>query len=288
MNADCLTAFSSDLLAVILISGVVDTCSAGAQEHRAGFHLAPYLQDTTTDSFSVVWWSTDDKPGSIEWGRTRAYGSRTTSLPNRSSAITTVRDGVEHATARPYRHEVRLSGLDRNQRYFYRVTQGDSARASHATTAPGMSDDFTFVVAADPESKATEPNRSRIHRGVLDLARSKNPRFIVYAGDLVDQGNAQDDWDSFWSDLLEPVPQRSIASTIPIYAALGNHEYDALNTTLGGNTAPYAQPHSEAGVAKFRAYFSFPPNDHSDTDPRQERYYSFSFRRGDDYRFGYQ
>ena len=140
-----------------------------------------------------------------------------------------------------------------------------------------MSDDFTFVVAADPESKATEPKRSRIHRGVLHLARSKKPRFIVYAGDLVDQGNAQDDWDSFWSDLLNTTPQRSIASSIPIYAARGNHEYDALNTTLGGNTAPYAQPHSEAGVAKFRAYYSFPPNDHYDTDPRHERYYSFRF-----------
>jgi hypothetical protein len=183
------------------------------------------------------------------------------------TAITTVTGGVEDTGAHPYRHEVGLTGLSPNTTYFYRVRQGAADRTARFRTAAGLETDFTFVVAADPESKATEPVRNAIHRTVLRLAATKDPRFLVYAGDLVDQGNAQDDWDSFWSDLTE------LGASVPIYPALGNHEYDGLSTTLMGNSIPYAQPFAEDGVARYRAYFSLPGNNHPDSDPRRERYY---------------
>ena len=243
--------------------GALILSSAAAAE----FRLEPYLQLVEQDSITIVWWSEDEAPGVLEWGPTAAYGQQATSAPVPSAAITTVVAGVEDAGAHPYRHEIRVSGLSSNTVYFYRVTQGPSERASSFRTAPGLETDFTFVVAADPESKATEPLRNAIHRAVLDLAATKDPRFLVYAGDLVDQGNAQDDWDSFWSDLT------GLAASIPVYPALGNHDYDGLSTTLGGNAEPYSQPFAEEGVARYRAYFSLPGNNHPDSDARSERYY---------------
>jgi hypothetical protein len=231
------------------------------------FRVVPYLQLVETDSVTIVWWSPDGVPGIVDWGPTPFYGQQRSSVPLEMSAITTVIAGVEDRGRHPYRHEVRLDGLSPNTAYFYRVSQGASEKSAQFRTAPGLESGFTFVVAADPESKATEPIRNEIHRAVLSLASTKDPRFLVYAGDLVDQGNAQDDWDSFWSDLTELGP------SVPIYPALGNHEYDALNTTLGGNTTPYSQPFAEDGVARYRAYFALPGNDHEESDPRHERYY---------------
>ena len=240
------------------------------------FRIAPYLQNVSTDSIHIVWWSEAPVSGTLDWGRTRDYGQSQTSFPL-PAPLSTVIAGVENSIQHPYRHEVRLGGLQTNTAYYYRVTQGNASWPAGFRTAAGLEDDFSFVVAADPESKATKPVRSKIHRALLRLVRTKNPSFLIYAGDLVDQGNAQDDWDSFWSDLVQATPEDSLASFVPIYASLGNHEYDALNATLGGNDVPYAQPYAEAGVAKYRAYFTFPGNNHIPGDPRHERYYRLKY-----------
>jgi hypothetical protein len=242
----------------------------------AQFRIEPYLQLSAPDSVAIVWWSSEDVPGTLEWG-VSLYRELTTSQPRPAEAITTVIGGTEDRSSHPFRHEVRLTGLSPDTTYRYRVRQGNSQREAQFTTAPGLETDFTFVVAADPESKGTEPIRSAIHRSVLGLALTKNPRFLVYAGDLVDQGNAQDDWDAFWSDVVGPTSPASLASYLPIFPALGNHEYDALNTTLGGNSSPFTQPFAEEGLSKYRAYFSLPGNDHPADDPRSERYYAVRY-----------
>ena len=221
--------------------------------------VGPYVQLVTTDSINVVWWSENDTPGSLEWGLSESYGER----------VSSATESFDHVPG--FRHDVRLAGLQPNTRYFYRVVQGGTVEAAHFTTAVELGTDFTFAVAADPESKATEPVRNLTHRAVLDQIATREPRFLLYAGDLVDQGNAQDDWNAFWSDMM------GFAATTPVYPALGNHDYDALDTTLGGNRIPYAQPHAEAGVAKYRAYFSLPGNHHPSSDPRHERYYRLRY-----------
>ena len=241
----------------------------------AQFRIAPYLQNVGPDSIHVVWWSEEPVPGTLEWG-TSDYGQSEFSSPL-PAPIATVTAGVEDSMQHPYRHEVRLSGLETNTAYLYRVTQGEARWEAQFRTAVALKEGFSFVVAADPESKATEPQRSAIHRAVLRQIQAKSPRFLIYAGDLVDEGNAQDDWDSFWSDLVQPTPGESLASQVSIYAALGNHDYDGLNTTLKGNSVPYAQPYAEAGVAKYRAYFTFPGNNHAPGDPRHERYYRLHY-----------
>jgi len=229
-----------------------------------GVKPRPYLQDMNAESVSVVWWSTADRPGTLEWGRTERYGSHIIAKPTLAMSVLT------NTGSALYRHEARITQLCADTSYCYCVTQGNESSCARFVTGPELETDFSFTVAADPESKSGDQRRSDTHRAVLNLIRMDNPRFLVYAGDLVDQGNAQDDWNLFWSDLLSG----GFASNIPIYAALGNHDYDGLNTTLGGNRVPYAQPYSEFGVAKFLEYFTFPDN--PTIDSQKERYYSFS------------
>jgi 3',5'-cyclic AMP phosphodiesterase CpdA len=260
-----------------LRAALVGIVLAAVPRVAAEFRVAPYLQHVTQHEISIVWWSPDATPGTLEWGPTPQYGNELVSKPEPVDAVSTVVGGQERPTCRPYRHEIRLSGLQPDARYHYSVRQGQATWAAHFTTAAGARTDFTFVVAADPESKATEPRRSQIHRALLDQIRARDPRFIVYAGDLVDHGNAQDDWDAFWTDLSRATPGASIAATIPVYPALGNHDYCGLNTTLGGNRVAYAQPFAEAGVARYRAYFTLPVNDRPPSDPRCERYYAFRY-----------
>lgn len=268
----------SDIRVILrLQAGLVSAVLTIAPPVAGEFRVPPYLQRVTTNEISIVWWSPSAIPGRLEWGLSTHYANKIVSIPESIDALSTIVGGKELRTRHPYRHEIRLAKLQRDTKYHYRVQQGFAAWTAHFTTAVGPQTDFTFIVAADPESKATKPRRSEIHRVVLDQIRARNPRFILYAGDLVDQGNAQDDWDSFWSDLLRDSPHASIASNIPVYAALGNHDYNGLNTTLGGNQIPYAQPFAEAGLARYRAYFTLPVNNHPISDPRCERYYSFRY-----------
>jgi hypothetical protein len=112
---------------------------------------------------------------------------------------------------------------------------------SQITTVVGPETDFTFVVATDPESKATEPAGDETNRSLLQHISSKFPRF------LVDQGIAQDDWEIYWSDLVQGTPADSLASS-----------------SL-----------SEDGVARYLEYFTFPGKNHLPGDPRREHFYHF-------------
>ena len=87
------------------------------------FRIAPYLQNVSTDSIHIVWWSETPTPGMLEWGRTADYGESQTSFPL-PAPLSTVIAGVENSIQHPYRHEVRLGGLQTNTAYCYRVTQG--------------------------------------------------------------------------------------------------------------------------------------------------------------------
>ncbi len=196
--------------------------------------VGPYVQLVSTDSIRMVWWSENDTPGTLEWGLSDSYGER----------VSSAHEAFDHVPG--FRHEVQLMGLQSNMRHFYRVVQDGSTEAAHFTTAVELGTDFTFAVAADPESKATEPVRNITQRAVLDQIATYAPRFLLYAGDLVDQGNAQDDWDAFWPDMA------GFAATTPVYPALGNHDNDGLDTTLRGNRVAHAQPYAEAGVANVR------------------------------------
>ena len=119
-------------------------------------------------------------------------------------------------------HECRLTGLDPDQKYFYRVEAtgaGDQRIESPELsfrTAASPDRAFTFVVIGDTQTHGDVAKR------VSDLAWMHRPNLVVHAGDLVDQGTLHRDWTDVFFPSMQPLIGR-----VPLMPVLGNHEQDA-------------------------------------------------------------
>jgi len=75
-----------------------------------------------------------------------------------------------------------------------------------------------FVVGGDSRTQWWERNKISSTKGPF------NPSFVLFAGDLVDHGDFQVEWDNFFGHMdTYWIGQNSL--TIPIMPCLGNHEY---------------------------------------------------------------
>ena len=96
------------------------------------------------------------------------------------------------------------------------------------------------------------------------------------AGDLVESGGEQRDWDEFWrhnAGSLAPDPGvGGFAATTAIVPALGNHENFGGPGALGG----YSGPAAAAAAAKYQTYFEVPDNAASRVD-HTGRYHRVDF-----------
>lgn len=250
------------LRAVLLIPAMVCP-SAGA----ATFRLAPYLQNPSTDSMTLVWFSQGAEAGQVRYGK-QGSGHHATiiSEPKRADALAyTEWENMKFfqgsAPDVPSRHRVTLTGLDPGTAYGYEVKQGGERFRASFRTVPLLNQSIRFIVYGDSE---TEPESSGRHgrwsgqdadrsylidqttgyANNLSVIRSRDPDFIAIAGDLVECGGEQRDWDEFWRHSSE------IAARVPMLAVPGNHEYYA-----GPHNGQYNQPTSEQAFQRFRTYF---------------------------------
>jgi len=246
----------------------------------AQFRVPPYVQSPATDGMTVMWLSSGPTPGHLVCrdADTQTPVFDAESQPQRAEALAytqweTDRFFDGRAPAPPWLHEVRVAGLTPGRTYAYTVRQGDAEFSSSFRTAPTDTQRIRFIVYADsetePESTGTpagwanpaDPTERRVYpidqtsgyARNLAVIRSRNPDFVVIAGDLVQHGGEQRDWDEFWRHNTHTDPALSLADSVPILPALGNHEYYAGNA-LGG----YNQPHSERAVARYMTYFRTP------------------------------
>ncbi|MEN7973546.1 MAG: metallophosphoesterase, partial [Verrucomicrobiota bacterium] len=182
----------------------------------------------------------------------------------------------------PFRHEVRLAGLAPDTSYKYSVLQnGDKATGQFHTQ--GTKDcPVRFIVYADSETEPESTGKPAPWGGTanrsylvdqttgycenLKVMARRNPDFVAIAGDLVQSGGEQRDWDEFWRQ------NSALASSIPIFPALGNHEYYGGPGELGH----YGPAGSERAVQKYKAYFDLPANG-ATNKAHLERYYTVAY-----------
>lgn len=81
-------------------------------------------------------------------------------------------------------------------------------------------------------------------RGNLRAVKTARPDALLIAGDLVESGGEQRDWDEFWKQF------QTVASDIPILPAPGNHDYYA-----GPKHGRYTDEGSQWAISKYRTYF---------------------------------
>jgi len=198
-------------IALILITGI--TASA---EPIIG--KGPYLQQVDTTSIIVCWVTNFEAPSLVEYGATERLGQRTEEvLTDRERREQVWSAGGERELIAF--HQVPITGLQPDTRYYYRVRTGNAASAVatfRTAVRPGQS--FTFVAFGDMRPT---PN----HRAVVEraLRLSPEPRFILNTGDLLSDGQRWPDWQGFF-DWEAP-----LLAKVPIYPCLGNHEHDAEN-----------------------------------------------------------
>ena len=108
---------------LLYISAIAFLVLAACQAARAEIIKGPYVQNVTASGITIMWESDRPAVGLVQYGRTPDYGSAAR--------------GKEAARI----HEIRLSGLEIETTYHYRVLSGAD-----------RSVDLTFQTAVRPES----------------------------------------------------------------------------------------------------------------------------------------
>lgn len=277
------------------LDGYLDYETKADRFGGCGFRVTPYLQNPARDAMTFVWLSNADRAGQLSLWRSDSPGSedvvRLESRPVQAEALAyhPLENCHQEACSEaelPYLHQLRITGLDPDTHYDYKVQQ-DAAHSEGGFLTPG--DDakpMRFIVYADSE---TEPESTGKHahwpgqgparklrnypvdqttgyRRNLEVIREREPAFVAIAGDLVQSGGEQRDWDEFWFHNAE------LASTSVILPALGNHEYFGGPGRLG----KYDTEDSERAIRKYQSYFDLPDNQASNP-LHSERYYALDY-----------
>jgi len=280
----------------ILISLLLTMVPFLRVEAQDGFRVYPYLQNPSSNAMTVIWFSEVESPGLIKWQKLHSGGeTQMFSIPTPATTLAysswedlTFFNG--EAPAYPYKHRVRLEGLESATTYKYTVEQGPESFSSIFKTSPHLTDTVRFIAYADSE---TEPeshgnytswvdpvsgewrqylvDQSIGYQNNLDVIQSRDPDLVLIAGDLVESGGEQRDWDEFWLHNTNHEGDSSLASSIPILTALGNHEYSE-----GPYLDGFSQPGSERAIQRYLTYFEAPLNN-SPNEEEEGRYYCINY-----------
>jgi len=179
-------------LATILMSLLY----ASLMSARADIIKGPYLQNVTSSEITIMWESDRPTTGVVQYGPTPDYGL--TAREKKPARI----------------HEIRLTGLDIEKSYHYRVLSG-----------PDRSVDLTFQTAVRPETPFTfvyyGDNKSgpHMHRKNALAILGERPNIVLQCGDLVSRGDVYSQWERLFF-----TPAAPLISRVPLFPSLGNHE----------------------------------------------------------------
>jgi len=260
---------------VLAIMGLTAVGQAFAGE----LPVLPYVQNPTTGGMTLLWFAERPTAGTVRLS--------TPDGERRFKSTSQLAEALQDNPWKPefpqpreralFRHRVRLSGLQPGTRYEYHVTQpGHDPFDGEFKTPPEGDQPVRFVVYSDSETEpesSTLPgvewpaspgsNRPKVqvrypanqtdgYRENLRVMAAAEPDFICVAGDLVENGGEQRDWDEFWRHNAGDYGQ--IASRVPLFPALGNHE------NYAGPGGGHAIPAVNFAVAKYLTYFETPNN----------------------------
>ncbi len=286
----CRTLTKNGLLFLMLFA-LVSCAHPNISSLSTEYRVLPYVQNPTAMGVTLKWFSHNKGKASVHvYDEQKALVSRWQSSAKLASELVysefELLSNSERENSVPYNHEVRINGLEVGRRYVYEVNQNGELARGEFKTAVSNTTPIRLIVYADSETEPestgkhtnwpspTTPDEKRPYlidqttgyRENLKAIAEREPDFIAIAGDLVESGGEQRDWDEFWRQ------NQSLAANVPIMPALGNHEYYAGPEEFGA----WEVAASERSIAKFKSYFDLPENDARNTQ-HNERYYSFEY-----------
>jgi Calcineurin-like phosphoesterase/Purple acid Phosphatase, N-terminal domain len=180
--------------------------------------VQPYLQNASPNSIYILWETDEGDESTVEWGITETLGNTTS-----GTSIETV------GTARV--HEVKLEGLDRFTRYYYRVKTGTAfSEVFKFKTPPFASDNesFRLIAMSDMQRDGNNPDKFSeiVNDGIIPYLEdeaggelSDNLAFVMIPGDLVENGPIYSQWEEHFF-----TPAQNLFNQVPVYPVPGNHE----------------------------------------------------------------
>ena len=212
--------------AVLALGLLLDIGPAAAGGEPVRFRKGPYLQNVTSTSVTLMWETERAQPAVVE-----------VSVPGRQP-IKVPADEVQ---------EVVVDDLEPGRRYRYAVAMGGRRVEGEFATAPKAGAPFSFIVFGDSRDS------SGGHQRVVDRIRDEVPDFLLGTGDMVNEGEDEQDWQAFFDT------ERELLRENVLYPSLGNHDRQGRGRTADN----------------FRKFFALPEN-----SPDPERYYAFTYASG--------
>jgi len=177
-------------------------------QNPASFRKQPYLlPDGTTEGMLVVWQTHQNQSCQVQWG------TDSTQLTH-SAQVSAYGD---------HQYKYRFTSLTAGTHYYYRVICAQDTVRGDFYSGPQTADSFTFYAYGDTRS---QPHIHDQVAGAIYQNMTADPAaqtFLVNSGDLVEDGDDEDDWDQqfFAADMTH---LRRLMRRLPYLSAVGNHE----------------------------------------------------------------
>jgi hypothetical protein len=186
--------------------------------------VEPYIQNADSTSLTISWETDSGTESRVDWSSTALLGLTTTG---------TTTSGVSTGVV----HEVQLSGLTPDTRYFYKVITGttESDTFSFRTFPSRINNPVIRIVAiSDCQYDSNEPTKLSeiINNGIIAYCNSEfgaapvenNLNLCLLVGDNVNAGYDITQWrNEFFPNI------HSLGSSVCLLPVIGNHELNSTN-----------------------------------------------------------
>jgi HEAT repeat protein/calcineurin-like phosphoesterase family protein/purple acid phosphatase-like protein len=161
-----------------------------------GFYIAPHLQNVTPDGATLIWETAEESVGVVAYGPEGSYDQQVTGA----------------AAAKIKR--VRITGLQPDTAYSYRIREGSDESVASFKTAPVEEREIVFAVLGDSRrwDGTWEATKMAEHAAQWGI------EVYLNMGDLVPNGHVYEQWPENFQRFAD------INTTTWIATARGNHE----------------------------------------------------------------
>ncbi len=181
----------------------------------------PYLQWPTQSTMTIMWETSEPATSRVEVFRAeRIHSGHQGNYKEPQQLLTSASSDNEMAV-----HQLTVSNLEPGTAYFYKVYS--SSKHGQTTsemypfkTAGGKLESFSFTVTSETGGYSWfDTTEGEINRRVFRQMQRYRPDFVLFVGDIVDDGARYEDWDRYFFR-----PGKELLATTPCYSCLGNHE----------------------------------------------------------------
>ncbi|MCX5757079.1 MAG: metallophosphoesterase [Candidatus Hydrogenedentes bacterium] len=175
---------------------VLSFCAVALAAAAQGFHLGPHVQNVTKDGATIIWETKDEMPGEVAFGVDGQFAQKASE--------------AQPATI----HRVRLSGLQPDTTYAYRIKAGTEEKTASFKTAPASERPIVFAFIGD--SRRWDQRWQETH--MTESLLGHGIEFLVDNGDLVLNGHDK----SLWPEHFERFA--GLMEKLMVISGRGNHE----------------------------------------------------------------